>query len=146
MLEVALDKADYAAGEAMTLNIRPRFAGRATVAIIGDKAQLWREIDLPAGGTQLRLQASGEWGPGAYAVVMAHRPLDQAARRMPGRALGVAWFSVEKAARALPVSLDLPARIRPRATLDIPVAIAAAPAGEEAFVTVSAVDVGIPST
>jgi uncharacterized protein YfaS (alpha-2-macroglobulin family) len=143
VLEVALDKADYAAGEAMTLNIRPRFAGRATVAIIGDKAQLWREIDLPAGGTQLRLQASGEWGPGAYAVVMAHRPLDQAARRMPGRALGVAWFSVEKAARALPVSLDLPARIRPRATLDIPVAIAGLRPGEEAFVTVSAVDVGI---
>jgi uncharacterized protein YfaS (alpha-2-macroglobulin family) len=62
---------------------------------------------------------------------------------MPGRARGVAWFSVDRAARALPVTLDLPQRIRPRASLDIPVTLAGLQAGEEAFVTISAVDVGI---
>ncbi|MGL4440507.1 MAG: alpha-2-macroglobulin family protein, partial [Bosea sp. (in: a-proteobacteria)] len=143
VLDVALDKAAYANGEAMVLNIKPRFAGRATVAIIGDKAQSWREIDLPAGGAQVRLAASGDWGAGAYAVVLAHRPLDQAAKRMPGRAMGVAWFSVDRAAKTLPVALDLPARIRPRTALDIPVTLAGLGAGEEAFITVSAVDVGI---
>jgi uncharacterized protein YfaS (alpha-2-macroglobulin family) len=143
VLDVALDKDSYTNGEAMVLNIKPRFGGRATVAIIGDKAQTWREVDLPAGGTQVRLAASADWGAGAYAVVLAHRPLDQAARRMPGRALGVAWFSVDRAARALPVTLDLPQRIRPRASLDIPVTLAGLQAGEEAFVTISAVDVGI---
>lgn len=143
VLDVALDKAAYAAGEAMTLNIKPRFAGRATIGIIGDKAHEWREIELPAEGAQVRLAASAAWGPGAYAVVLAHRPLDQAARRMPGRALGLAWFSVDKAERELPVALDLPARIRPRATLSIPVTLAGLKSGEEAYVTVSAVDVGI---
>jgi uncharacterized protein YfaS (alpha-2-macroglobulin family) len=143
VLDVALDKAAYAGGEAMVLNIKPRFAGRATVAIIGDKAQSWREIDLPAGGAELRLAADGDWGAGAYAVVLAHRPLDQAARRMPGRAMGVAWFSVDRAAKTLPVALDLPARIKPRTALDIPVTLAGLQAGEEAFITVSAVDVGI---
>ena len=143
VLDVALDKEAYRAGEAMVLNIKPRFAGRATVGIISDKAQDWREIDLPAGGAQVRLEASANWGAGAYAVVLAHRPLDQVARRMPGRALGLAWFSVDKAAKSLPVALDLPARIRPRASLVIPVALSGVAAGEEAFVTVSAVDVGI---
>ncbi len=143
VLDVALDKEAYRAGEAMTMNIKPRFAGRATVAIIADKVQEWHEIDLPAGGAQVRLEASGNWGAGAYAVVLAHRPLDQAARRMPGRALGVAWFSVDKAARTLPVALDLPPRIRPRTALSIPVSLAGLAAGEEAFITVSAVDVGI---
>jgi uncharacterized protein YfaS (alpha-2-macroglobulin family) len=143
VLDVALDKPGYAAGEAMTLNVKPRFAGRATIAIIGDKAQEWREIELPAGGARITLEARAEWGAGAYAVVLAHRPLDQAARRMPGRALGAAWFSVDRAARTLPVALDLPARIRPRASLDIPVTLTGLGPGEEAFVTVSAVDVGI---
>jgi hypothetical protein len=143
VLEVGLDKEAYAAGETMTLSLKPRFAGRATIAIIGDKVQEWRSIDVTPAGATLRLTASADWGPGAYVAAFAHRPLDQAQRRMPGRALGVAWFSVDKAARTLTVTLDLPERIRPRATLEIPLAIAGLQPGEEAFVTVAAVDVGI---
>jgi hypothetical protein len=143
VLDVALDKPAYRAGEAMTLAIRPRFAGRATVAVIADGVKSLQEVELPAAGAQVRLAADPRWGAGAYVVVLAYRPLDQAARRMPGRALGLAWFSVDREARALPVALEVPARIRPRATLDVPVRIAGLQPGEEAFVTVSAVDVGI---
>ncbi len=143
VLEVGLDKEAYAAGETMTLTVKPRFAGKATIAVIGDKAETWREIDVTPQGATVTLTAEAGWGPGAYVVALAHRPLEQAARRMPGRALGLAWFSVDKAARTLPVALDLPERIRPRASLDIPVAISGLQAGEEAFVTVAAVDVGI---
>jgi hypothetical protein len=67
VLDVALDKDSYTNGEAMVLNIKPRFAGRATVAIIGDKVQTWREVDLPAGGTQVRLAAIADWGAGGAA-------------------------------------------------------------------------------
>ena len=47
--------------------------------------------------------------------------LDQAARRQPGRALGVAWFAVDRGARALQVELAAPAQIRPRGTLKLPI-------------------------
>lgn len=143
VLDVTLDKEAYASGDTMTLTLKPRFAGKATVAVIGDKAETWRQLDVSPQGTTLKLPVEAGWGPGAYVVAMAHRPMDQQARRMPGRAVGVAWFSVDKAARTLPVSLDLPDRIRPRTSLDIPVTIAGLQAGEEAFITVSAVDVGI---
>lgn len=143
VLEVGLDKEAYAAGETMQVTIKPRFTGKATIAVIGDKAEAWRLVDVTAQGARVAIPVEASWGPGAYVVAMAHRPMDQAARRMPGRAMGVAWFSVDRAARTLPVTLDLPERIRPRAALDIPVTLAGLQPGEEAFVTVSAVDVGI---
>ncbi len=43
-------------------------------------------IDIPVGK---------DWGAGAYVVALAHRPLDKAAKRMPGRALGFAWFGLD---------------------------------------------------
>lgn len=143
VLDVGLDKEAYAAGETMTVTLKPRFAGRALVGVIGDRTESWRQVDVTPNGATVRIPAQAEWGPGAYVVAMAYRPMDQAQKRMPGRSMGVAWFSVDKAARTLPVALDLPERIRPRAALDIPVAIAGLAPGEEAFVTVSAVDVGI---
>jgi alpha-2-macroglobulin len=143
LLEVALDKEAYATGETMKLALKPRFAGKATVAVIGDKVHEWHVLDVTPGGASLDLTAKAEWGAGAYVVALAHRPLDQAAKRMPGRSLGLAWFSLDKAARALQVKLEAPEKIRPRGTLDIPVTLAGLKAGEEAFVTVSAVDIGI---
>ena len=68
--------------------------------------------------------------------------LDQAARRQPGRALGVAWFAVDRGARALQVELAAPAQIRPRGTLKLPIRIAGLSAGEQARVG-GAADVGI---
>ena len=87
---------------------------------------------------------SAEWGAGAYAVAFAHRPLDQAARRMPGRALGLAWFGIDQAtAQAAGVDSARRRRCAPRQPLSIPVRVAGLAAGEEAFVTLAAVDVGI---
>jgi uncharacterized protein YfaS (alpha-2-macroglobulin family) len=62
---------------------------------------------------------------------------------MPGRAIGVQWFSIDKAAHTIGVGLDLPALIRPETTLRVPVKLAGLGAGEEARIVVSAVDVGI---
>ena len=143
LLEVSLDKSSYAAGETMRAQIKPRFAGRATLAIMTDGVQELREVDVPAEGTTVSIPVKAEWGAGAYLVATAFRPLDAAQKRMPGRALGLAWFSIDKAQRTLQVSLDLPGKMRPRGTLKVPVKLAGLQAGEEAYVTVAAVDVGI---
>jgi hypothetical protein len=143
VLDLVLDKKNYAAGEPMQIRLNPRFAGTVTLAVISDRVAHLKTVEVPEAGITVPLQASAEWGAGAYLVALAHRPLDARAQRMPGRAIGLAWFSIDRAARRLEVSLNAPQMVRPRGTLDLPLKIANLRAGEEAFVTVAAVDVGI---
>ncbi|MBB3808970.1 hypothetical protein FHS81_001040 [Pseudochelatococcus contaminans] len=142
-LDLTLDKAAYAAGDTLTAVIKPRFTGRATLVIASDRIYEERVIDVTPDGTTVSLPVQAEWGPGAYVVALAHRPLDVAARRQPGRALGLAWFSVDREARTLAVAIDTPKEIAPRSTLSVPVKVGGLTPGQEAFVVVSAVDVGI---
>ncbi len=143
LLDLSLDKGAYASGERLRAKITPKFAGTATLAVVGDKLSEIVDVSVPEGGTTVEIPVKAEWGSGAYLVASAYRPLDQAAKRMPGRALGLAWFSVDKDKRVLNVSVAAPAKTRPRETLTVPVKIAGLQSGEEARVTVAAVDVGI---
>ena len=140
---VTLDKTNYAPGEEAKLRIASAFAGKATVALIGDQVERFIDVDLVAGDTVVPFPVGADWGPGAYAVALTHRPLDVAARRMPGRAIGVAWFAIDRDAHKLDIALDAPQLARPRGSMTVPVKVAGVAPGEEAFVTVSAVDVGI---
>ena len=143
LLEVTLDKQDYKAGESLKLRIASRFDGKASVAIIGDKLSEFVTRDVKTGDNEISLPVKAEWGAGAYAVAIAHRPLDAAAKRMPGRALGLAWFGVEQDSRKLTVALNTPPKIEPRGAFSIPVKLTGLAAGEEAYVTIAAVDIGI---
>ena len=118
-------------------------AGKATVALVGDRIERLIDVDLAAGDTVVPFTVGADWGPGAYAVALTHRPLDVKARRMPGRAIGLAWFAIGRDARKLDVSFGAPSLAKPREPLQVPIAVAGLAPGEEAFVTVSAVDLGI---
>jgi alpha-2-macroglobulin len=143
MLEIALDKGDYAPGETMTVAVTARNAGRLTLNVLGDRLLATQTSDVPQGVSRLKLPVGSDWSTGAYLIATLRRPLDAPAQRMPGRAIGVQWFSVERAAKTLNVELKPPALIRPNTTLHVPVRVAGVPAGEEARVVVAAVDVGI---
>ena len=140
---VTLDKTNYAPGEEAKLRIASAFAGKATVALIGDHVERFIDVDLVAGDNVVPFPVGPDWGPGAYAVALTHRPLDVSARRMPGRAIGVAWFAIDRDAHKLDIALDAPQLARPRRSMTLPIHVAGLAPGEEAFVTVSAVDVGI---
>ncbi|MCA0400520.1 MAG: alpha-2-macroglobulin family protein [Proteobacteria bacterium] len=143
VLDIVLDKKAYAVGETMQVRLSPRFAGKATLAVVSDRIAHVEVVDLPEGGKTVPLKVAAEWGAGAYLVAMAHRPLDEAAKRMPGRALGLSWFAIGKEERKIALSLGAPEKMRPRGALDLPIKLANLKPGEEAFVTVAAVDVGI---
>src|SRR5206468_11432364 len=83
------------------------------------------------------------WGTGAYVVATLRRPLDAAALRMPGRAIGLKWFGIDKKTRTLEVSLSPAALVRPNSTLKLPVKLGGLNPGEDAKIVVAAVDVGI---
>ena len=140
---VTLDKQTYARGETAKLTIHSRFAGKASIALIGDKLERVMDVDLAEGDNVASFEVGADWGASGYAVAITHRPLDVKQKRMPGRALGLAWFKIDETAHKLDVTLHAPDVVRPRQSVKIPVEIAGLAAGEEARITLAAVDVGI---
>jgi uncharacterized protein YfaS (alpha-2-macroglobulin family) len=143
LLEVALDKAEYAPGDTMTVAVTARTAGKVTLNVIGDRLITTKTQDVPAGVAKVTVPVGNNWGSGAYVVATLRRPLDTSAERMPGRAIGVQWFAVNRKARTLAVNMELPQLMRPNGVLRIPVKIGGLVAGEDARIVVAAVDVGI---
>ena len=141
-LEAALDKTSYQAGETAKLFVKAPFAGEATLAIASDRVLSWRAFSLPAGGATLEIPVDSGWGSGVYALVSAYRPSDAPGpqQRGPGRAVGVAWLGIDSSPRTLVVTLAGPAVARPRSPVEIPVRVTGLAAGEEAYVTLAAVD------
>ncbi|MGB6997290.1 MAG: MG2 domain-containing protein, partial [Pseudolabrys sp.] len=143
LLEVALDKSDYKPGDTLNVAVTARAAGRLTVNVFTDRLVASQSQDVKAGAARVSLSVGRDWGTGAYMVATLRRPLDAAAQRMPGRAIGVQWFSIDKAAHTLALDMKLPSTMRPGSTLTVPIKLAGLVSGEEARVVVAAVDVGI---
>ncbi|MFG1393734.1 alpha-2-macroglobulin family protein [Xanthobacter agilis] len=143
-LELTLDRSAYATGDTVAATITARTAGTATVMVLNEGLLAQKVVSVSPGANKVScFKAAENWGPGAYLVAFLHRPLDVAAGRMPGRAIGLAWFSVNREARTLKVELTPPAQMRPNETLAVPVRVSGIAPGDKAFVTVAAVDVGI---
>ncbi len=143
LLELALDKNDYKSGDAMTASVTARTAGRLTLTVFTDRLVATASQDVKAGGVKVPLTVGKDWGTGAYLVATLRRPLDAPAQRMPGRAIGVQWFSIDRNDRTLAVDMKLPGTMRPDSALAVPIKLAGLSPGEEAHVIVAAVDVGI---
>ncbi|MFY9822630.1 MAG: MG2 domain-containing protein, partial [Thermoanaerobaculia bacterium] len=143
MLEIALDKPEYIPSESMTVAVTARTAGKVTLDVIGDRLISTVTQDVPAGTAKLRVPVGNDWGSGAYVVATLRRPLDTRAERMPGRAIGVRWFSINRKARTLALDMQLPGLLRPNSPLRIPVKVGGLAPGEDARIVIAAVDVGI---
>jgi uncharacterized protein YfaS (alpha-2-macroglobulin family) len=143
LLEIALDKTDYKSGEAMNLAVTATAAGHLTVNVFTDRLVASQTQEVKAGVAQVKLNVGKDWGTGAYVVATLRRPLDAPVQRMPGRAIGVQWFSIDRGGHTLALDMKLPDTIRPNSTLSVPVKLAGLAPGEDARVVVAAVDVGI---
>ena len=143
LLETSIDKPDYQSGDTMTVSVNARTAGKLTINVIGDRLLTTQSMDVRQGTSQVRIPIGKDWGTGAYVVATLRRPMDTAALRMPGRAIGLKWFGIDRKARTLDVSLSPPALVRPGSTLKIPVKLGGLSPGEDAKIVVAAVDVGI---
>src|SRR4029077_7946166 len=143
LLEVALDKPDYKPGEAMNVAVTARTAGRLTINVFTDRLVASQSQDVKAGATRVSITVGRDWGTGAYMVATLRRALDAPAQRMPGRAIGVQWFSIDRAARTLSLDMKLPATMRPSSRLTVPVKLTGLLGGEDARVALAAVGLGI---
>jgi alpha-2-macroglobulin len=143
VLEMALDKSAYAAGDTLDVAVTARSAGKLTVAVVGERLLATSTAEVTPGVARVPLTVGSDWGTGAYVVATLRRPLDVQAGRMPGRAIGVGWFSVDRAKRSLSLDLKAPNAMRPGTALRLPVKVDGLAPGEEARLIVAAVDVGI---
>lgn len=143
LLETSIDKPEYVSGDTMTVSVNARTAGKLTVNVLGDRLLTTQTVDVKEGTSQVKLAVGRDWGTGAYVLATLRRPLDAAAQRMPGRAIGLKWFGIDKKVRTLDVALAPPPLVRPGSALKIPVKLGGLNPGEDAKVVVAAVDVGI---
>lgn len=141
-LDVSLDKAAYLSGQTAQLRIAPRYDGTALVTVVSNRVIDMRAVEVK-GETVVDLPVTDDWGAGVYVTATLIRPSDAEAGRNPARALGLMYASVDPGDRALDVSLEAPQIARPRGPLDVSVAVGGAGAGQKAWVTLAAVDVGI---
>jgi uncharacterized protein YfaS (alpha-2-macroglobulin family) len=141
-LKVASDREKYAPGDTAKLRIEAPFAGEAVVTIATDKVLATYSTQVSAGGTTIDIPVKGEWGPGAYALVTAWRPLASPAERTPVRAIGATWLALDPSLRTLTVQMAAPEKVTPRQRIEVPLRVANV-RGSEAFVTLAAVDEGI---
>ena len=129
----------------MTVAVTARTAGRVTLNVIGDRLiSSTSRQEVQAGTQRMRVPVGRDWGNGAYVVATLRRPLDAKAQRMPGRAIGVQWFSIDRKAQDAGGRHERCRSCSGRTrTLRVPVKIDGLAAGEEARIVVAAVDVGI---
>ena len=102
LLETSIDKPEYQSGDTMVVSVNARSAGKLTINVLGDRLLTTQTIDVKEGTAQVRIPVGKDWGTGAYVVATLRRPLDAAALRMPGRAIGLKWFGIDKKTRTLP--------------------------------------------
>src|SRR6195952_4375679 len=143
LLETSIDEPEYQSGETMVVSVNARSAGKLTINVLGERLLTSQTSDVKEGTAQIKIPVGKDWGTGAYVVATLRRPLDAAAQRMPGRAIGIKWFGIDKKTRPLQVSLSPPALVRPGTTLKLPVKLGGLSPGEDAKIVVAAVDVGI---
>ncbi|MBP6734973.1 MAG: alpha-2-macroglobulin, partial [Chromatiaceae bacterium] len=110
---------------------------------LGDRLLTMQEVQVPAEGLTVEIPVTADWGAGAYVTALLYRPMDLAAKRMPGRAIGLAWAGVAPGERKLQVAVTPLGPVAPRQPLNLEVAVPNLQPGEEAYVTLAAVDVGI---
>ncbi|MEM1048549.1 MAG: alpha-2-macroglobulin family protein [Pseudomonadota bacterium] len=142
-LKVALDKSEYRIGETAAVQITPPFAGKARIMVAGERVIEVRHVDVPEDGATISLDVTEDWGAGAYVTALVYRPMDLGNKRMPARAVGLAWAAVDPADKRLAVSIEADEVVRPRQTTNVRLAVANARPGDKAYVTLAAVDAGI---
>jgi len=142
-LDLSLDKPAYRAGEVAHLRLVPRQAGIALINVMSNRLIAMQAVAVVAGENLISLPVTDEWGAGAYVTASVITPLDAAKGQNPTRALGLAYGKVDPGPKALSVAFADMAEATPRGPMNVVLNVGGVTAGETAFATIAAVDVGI---
>ena len=133
----------YKPGETATIEVNPPTAGKALVVLANDRVLETKEIQVAEAGAGLGFTVTEDWGSGVYALVTVFKPMSSEDERAPVRSIGLVWLGVDQSAKTVSVEIDAPERITPRQKVLIPLKVQGLVDGEQAHVTLAAVDQGI---
>lgn len=142
-LQLSLDKASYRVGEVAKIHIKPPFEGELLMTVAGNKVYETRNISVPREGLVVELPVREEWDAGAYVTATLFRTAETDKPHQPARAIGLAWLGRDYSDRTIDVGIEAPEQILPRQTIDVELSLTGIAAGEKAYLTLAAVDVGI---
>jgi len=141
-IKLALDKPSYRAGDTLKVTVTPPQAGPGLLIVESDHLLYTRDIDAKPGATY-DIPVTKDWERhDVYVTALVFRGGSAVEKITPARAVGEAFVPIDRAERKIDVQVDAPKQMKPET--DLPVSVKApALAGKKAYVTVSAVDVGI---
>jgi alpha-2-macroglobulin len=141
-VKLSLDKTAYNTGDTLKVTVTPPHPGKGLLMVEGDRMLYVQEIDAKQGST-FEIPVSKDWERhDIYVTALVFRGGSASNKITPARAVGVAHVPMDRTTRRVDVGISVPKQMRPEQTLQATVAVPKM-AGQEAFVTVSAVDVGI---
>ena len=131
-------------GDTLRVTLTPPHDGQALVTVEGNK-QLWSKwVSAKASGTEVEIPLDASWRrQDLYETAVVFRPGNQGDRVTPARAVGMTYIPMNNDARRLDVTLDAPAKVLPDTRTQAQVAVKGVQPGQQVYLTVSAVDVGI---
>jgi len=142
-LQVALDRPAYSVGDTAKLRIDARFGGVAQISVLSDRLIETRSVNISKGSNSIDMRVGANWGAGAYVTVSAIRPMDVAAGRNPSRALGLVYAKVDPAEKILSAHFLNGAVAAPRSKMTVRLKLDGVGAGQQAYATIAAVDLGV---
>ncbi|WP_036135337.1 alpha-2-macroglobulin family protein [Luteimonas mephitis] len=147
-VKLSLDKTGYKAGDTLKVTITPPHAGKGVLLVESDKLLYVQDIevkagDIKGGGGTFAIPVTKDWERhDVYVTALVFRGGSVPSKITPARAVGVAWVPMDRKARRVAVGLKAPERMRPEQPMRVIVSVPEL-AGQQAYATVSAVDVGI---
>ena len=141
-VKLALDRTGYRAGDTVKVTLTPPHAGRGMLLVESDHLLYVQDVDVKPGST-FEIPVTKEWERhDVYVTALVFRGGSAESKVTPARAVGIAHVPMDRRERTVAIGVSAPASMRPEQ--DLPVTVSApALAGQDAWVTVSAVDVGI---
>ncbi|OOG60751.1 hypothetical protein B0E47_02430 [Rhodanobacter sp. B05] len=141
-VKLQLDKARYRAGDTMKVTVTPPHDGPGVLLVESDHLLYTKNIDAKAGST-FEIPVTKDWERhDVYVTALVFRGGEADEHTTPARAVGIEYVAMDRNDRRIPLKLDAPALMRPGNPLDVSVQ-ASGLAGQQAFVTLSAVDQGV---
>lgn len=146
-VKLSLDKTQYRAGDKLKVTLTPPHAGKGLLLVESDRMLYVQDIDVKASDAKadntFEIPVTADWERhDVYVTALVFRGGSAPSKITPARAVGVAYVPMDRRERRVSVGLSIPQQMRPEQDLKATIAVPDL-AGKEAYVTVSAVDVGI---
>lgn len=141
-VKLALDKTAYKAGDTLEVTVTAPHEGQGLLMVEADRMLYVQAIEAKP-GSKFKIPVTADWERhDVYVTALVFRGGSAPSKITPARAVGVAHVPMDRRERKVAVGINVPKLMKPEQ--DLPVIVSAPQlAGKEAFVTVSAVDVGI---